>query len=62
MQLRRGRPLLEAHVASGADRRSARQPQPPAVTLNELGCYHFRVFDPRVPLSRYPMAFLGTTP
>jgi hypothetical protein len=27
-----------------------RQPEPPALVLNELGCYHFRVLDPRLPL------------
>jgi hypothetical protein len=26
----------------------AREPEPPALVLNELDCYHFRVLDPRV--------------
>ncbi len=34
-----------------SDRRSSllltRQPEPPALVLNEPGCYHFRVLDPR---------------
>jgi hypothetical protein len=25
-----------------------RQPEPPALVLNEPSCYHFRVLDPRV--------------
>ena len=29
---------------------SARQPKPSALVLNEPSCYHFRVFDPRLPL------------
>jgi len=28
----------------------ARQPEPPALILDELTCYHFRVLDPRLPL------------
>jgi hypothetical protein len=31
-------------------RRLARQPEPPTLVLNEPGCYHFRVLDPRLPL------------
>lgn len=27
-----------------------RQPEPPALVLDQLGCYHFRVLDPRLPL------------
>src|SRR5438309_7747788 len=27
-----------------------RQPEPPAVVLNEPSCYHFRVLDPRLTL------------
>jgi hypothetical protein len=34
-----------------------RQPKPPARTLNQPGCYHFRVLDPRLPLCR-PLAYL----
>ena len=30
---------------------SARQPEPPTLVLNEPSCYHFRVLDPRLPLS-----------
>ena len=26
--------------------RSARKPKPPALVLDELTCYHFRVLDP----------------
>jgi len=35
---------------------SAGQPEPPALILNEPSCYHFRAFDPRLPLSRYPVS------
>jgi len=32
---------------------SARQLEPPALVLNEVSCYYFRAFDPRLPLSDY---------
>jgi hypothetical protein len=28
----------------------ARQSEPPTLVLNEPSCYHFRAFDPRLPL------------
>jgi hypothetical protein len=36
--------LLRAEILLGL----AREAQPPALVLNEPGCYHFRVLDPRV--------------
>src|SRR5439155_22664804 len=33
---------------------SARQPEPAALVLNEPSCYHFRTFDPRLPLRVRP--------
>jgi hypothetical protein len=32
----------------------SRQPEPPALVLNEPSCYHFRVLDPRLPLWKVP--------
>src|SRR5438477_13023566 len=42
------RATLSSRRSSGLD--SARQPEPSALVLNEPSCYHFRVFDPGLPL------------
>ena len=45
---------LDHVVRSAVRARSTRQPEPPALVLNEPSCYHFRVFDPpRLPLRGY---------
>src|SRR6266571_1608296 len=36
----------------------AREPEPPALVLNELDCYHFRVLDPRLPLRSQLTSFI----
>ena len=38
---------------------SARQPEPPTLVLNEPGCYHFRVLDPRLPLRSSDRSLAG---
>jgi hypothetical protein len=35
-------------ICATGQERLARQPEPPALVLNEPSCYHFRVRDPRV--------------
>lgn len=44
----------QTRLLEGAPRSSARQPEPPALILNEPSCYHFRVLDPRLPLCWRP--------